>query len=164
MNTFDNNLFWDFSLRLYAGKGVADTCVSLQDKYSVDVNILLFLMWLAAGDRSLSVDEIAAIDRHIRSWRETVVVPLRAVRRSISKSGENTSSVELRNRVKKAELHAERIQQDELFSLFDSHKTQNFHPHLAKQALNSYASYLDSEFPEAEIEDLIAAYEALRTI
>jgi uncharacterized protein (TIGR02444 family) len=36
------NAFWDFSLKVYAAAGVADECILLQDRFGIDVNLLLF--------------------------------------------------------------------------------------------------------------------------
>ena len=38
--------FWRFSLRLYRAPGVGDACIALQETSGVDVNLLLFLLWL----------------------------------------------------------------------------------------------------------------------
>src|ERR1700680_2972326 len=40
--------FWRFSLRFYRQPGVADACIALQDARGVDVNILLFFLWLGS--------------------------------------------------------------------------------------------------------------------
>ena len=42
---------WRFSLHFYRQAGVSDACIALQDACCVDVNLLLFLFWLAAGRR-----------------------------------------------------------------------------------------------------------------
>ena len=36
--------FWDFSVGTYRRPGVADACLSLQDRYGLDVNVLLLLL------------------------------------------------------------------------------------------------------------------------
>jgi uncharacterized protein (TIGR02444 family) len=50
--------FWRFSLNFYRQAGVAEACIALQDDFGVDVNLMLFLLWLAANGRQLSVDNI----------------------------------------------------------------------------------------------------------
>ena len=48
--------FWRFSLHFYRHTGVSDACIALQDDCGVDVNLLLFLLWLAAERRQLSAE------------------------------------------------------------------------------------------------------------
>src|SRR6202167_584330 len=50
--------FWRFSLNFYRQAGVSDACIALQDGCGVDVNLLLFLFWLAAWRRGVSADNI----------------------------------------------------------------------------------------------------------
>jgi len=85
----------------------------LQDRRGLDVNVLLFAAWAGAvcGVR-LSPEELARIDSAIADWRAEVVRPLRAVRRRVK--GEDAALYE---RLKAAELAAERIQQDRLFAV-----------------------------------------------
>ena len=112
--------FWAFSLRVYGAPGVAAGCLALQDRYGVDVNLLLWCAW--AGTEGVALDR-AAIDRAVaatEAWREGVVRPLRAVRRALKEdlgpipAGE---SADLRARIKAAELDAERRQQVALEAL-----------------------------------------------
>ncbi|WP_207461138.1 TIGR02444 family protein [Azospirillum sp. SYSU D00513] len=107
------NPLWDFSLAVYARPGVAAACLGLQDRRGIDVNMLLLAAWAGrACGVALSRAELERIDSAIRPWREEVVRPLRAVRRCVK--GEDAG---LYDRMKAAELAAERIQQDRLFAL-----------------------------------------------
>ena len=71
--------FWRFSLRIYPA--VADTCLELQDRFGVDVNVLLFLLFAAHKGRKVEAAEVRGIISAVASWNEAVVVPLRSVRR-----------------------------------------------------------------------------------
>ena len=75
--------FWRFSLRFYGRPGVADACLSLQDQAGADVNLLLFLLFLAERKRQLDAAEIARFDAAVSQWRDSVVKPLRALRRGL---------------------------------------------------------------------------------
>src|SRR5919198_67482 len=75
--------FWRFSLAFYRRPGVGEACIQLQDSCAVDVNLLLFLLWLASAKRRLSADEVRAVDDKVRGWRELTVLPLRAMRRTL---------------------------------------------------------------------------------
>src|SRR3954449_13136311 len=75
--------FWRFSLQFYRQPGVADACIALQEESGVDVNLLLFLLWHATRRRGFTPTQVAVLEQRIGAWRETTVVPLRAVRRAL---------------------------------------------------------------------------------
>src|SRR6202030_3022626 len=75
--------FWRFSLKVYGQPGVSDACIALQDDCGVDVNLLLFLFWLASDGRLLGVDEVKKLDEKVRSWRELTIIPIRETRRKL---------------------------------------------------------------------------------
>jgi len=109
--------FWRFSLRFYAMPGVGPACIDLQDRCGVDVNALLFFLFLADQGRAISREDAARIDAEMRAWREGVVVPLRAARRSLRTpigSIDRDAAETLRTNLKRIELEAERIQQETL--------------------------------------------------
>lgn len=98
---------WAFSLRVYALPEVAEACLSLQDRYGIDVNLLLFCCW--AG-RALDEADFDMADAAVATWRRDVVEPLRAVRRGLSSVSSESARV-VRRHVKDAELAAERVAQ-----------------------------------------------------
>src|SRR5436190_23673840 len=68
--------FWRFSLHFYRQAGVAEACIALQDECGVDVNLLLFLLWLAAGRRQLSAANVKDLDAAVGDWRQLTIVPI----------------------------------------------------------------------------------------
>ena len=109
--------FWRFSLRFYGRPGVADACLSLQDKAGADVNLLLFLLFLAGRKRQLGADEISRLDAAVSQWRESVVKPLRALRRGLKPGIEfipGTVIETFRAQIKRLELESEQIEQHRL--------------------------------------------------
>jgi uncharacterized protein (TIGR02444 family) len=82
-NSPSDTPFWRFSLHFYRQAGVADACIALQDDCGVDVNLLLFLLWLAAGGRQLSATNVQELDDAVRGWRTLTIVPIRDVRRQL---------------------------------------------------------------------------------
>jgi uncharacterized protein (TIGR02444 family) len=74
------NPFWDYALELYRRPGVEAACLELQQRHSVDVNIVLLCCWL--GRRGVVADEavFARIAEVAEVWQKEVVLPLRAVR------------------------------------------------------------------------------------
>jgi uncharacterized protein (TIGR02444 family) len=150
----DDSPFWRFSLRFYARAKIANACLALQDQAGVDVNLLLFLLFLADHERQLSAAELEHLDRQVMAWRNDVVKPLRQLRRAL-KTGigkvPNTVSETFRAQIKRLELESERIEQHELegigaASLGVQAQSRNAAAH-ANLAL--YEAYLGGFPPEA---------------
>lgn len=114
---------WTFALELYSQPGVADTCLLLQDRSGVDVNVLLLSLF-AAVRRGMTLDagDLQHMDAAVAPWRDEVVVALRRLRRRM-KSGPQPAPSEatenLRTKIKSAELHAEQIAQAVLVQWLD---------------------------------------------
>lgn len=109
--------FWRFSLRFYARPHVAEACLALQDNSGADVNILLFVLYLADHLKQLSAEEIARLDSAVAQWRETVVRPLRMLRRGLKPGIEfipGPVSETFRAQIKRLELESEQIEQHRL--------------------------------------------------
>jgi uncharacterized protein (TIGR02444 family) len=111
-----SSAFWNFSLQFYARPQVAAACLELQDSAGVDVNIVLYLLFLARHHRSLTRADVARIDAMVSAWRVEVVLPLRTLRRRLKrKSGippvDIADSDALRTDIKRIELDSERIEQ-----------------------------------------------------
>lgn len=115
-SSFTENEFWRFSLAVYASPGVAEECLTLQHRLDLDVNVLLFAAWLGWSRHiALSAQDLQAVAAEVRPWHETVVKPLREVRRLIKHRPEK-AVMALRGKVKAVELDAERVEQDMLFA------------------------------------------------
>jgi uncharacterized protein (TIGR02444 family) len=105
---------WRFSLAFYAVPGVATALVALQDKEGLDVNLILFALWLGvSGRRPLSTDALTAADRAVSDIRTGIVGPLRELRRRL-RSDPCADVQRLRNGVKALELTAEKLVQSRL--------------------------------------------------
>ena len=115
-----DNPFWRFSLAVYPIPGVAPECLALQDTQGVDVNVLLFCAWLGSAQCIvLTEEDLATIDAAVRPWRDAVVEPLRAVRRTVKTMPEATQDdvAALRRDVAALELRAEQTEQAMLYRL-----------------------------------------------
>ena len=110
-----DNEFWRFSLAVYERNEVAQECLALQDALGIDINLLLFCAWVGAQGIVLSSENIETASKAVAAWHETVVRPLRGVRRQIKalKSGELE---DFRTHVKNIELEAEQIEQAILYA------------------------------------------------
>jgi len=112
------NPFWQFSLAFYARPAVAPACLVLQDEGGVDVNVLLYLLFLADGGWRVDARALDRIEAAVDAWRNTVVRPLRGVRRAIRIDLGAIPAAEaaaLRSEVKRIELESERLQQQALY-------------------------------------------------
>ncbi|HEY4264168.1 MAG TPA: TIGR02444 family protein [Micropepsaceae bacterium] len=113
----DGSPFWRFSLRFYARAKMSAACLVLQDEAGVDVNLLLFLLFLAEHQRQLGAADVARLDAAVHDWRDSVVKPLRALRRAL-KTGVGEISVTIsetfRGQIKRLELDSEHIEQSVL--------------------------------------------------
>jgi uncharacterized protein (TIGR02444 family) len=123
MSDFLPHPFWNFSLELYAGEGVAEACLDLQERRGCDVNILLFCCWLGASGRpTVSAERLRAILKVSDVWQAEIVRPLRQVRRLLKDKPwievlpETVDAA--RRRVADAELAAEHAEQLKLASLY----------------------------------------------
>ncbi len=110
-----DNEFWRFSLAIYKPADVAAECLALQEAVGLDVNLLLFCAWLGTRAIVLSRSDIEAASRVVAPWHNSVVRPLRGVRRHIKTQYEDAFE-KLRSRVKDNELQAEQVEQAMLFA------------------------------------------------
>ena len=157
--------FWRFSLRIYPS--VADTCLELQDRFGVDVNVLLFLLWAAHNQRKLSAGEVHFMMSAVESWNRSVVVPLRGVRRFLRSPPEivdRDAAAAFREHVKQVELEAERLQQEALYQFVQIERlgvAERFRETAARSNMDIYAVKLKTVFPEPLIEALLTGLRQL---
>ena len=114
------NPFWDFTLRVYGAPGVQAACLTLQDRFGLDVNLALYCLWCGAGGPG-RLDETAlqAAGAAVQAWQQDVIQALRAVRNRLKQppwSG-YAGAPDLRKQVLAVELAAEKISQDRLLQL-----------------------------------------------
>jgi uncharacterized protein (TIGR02444 family) len=110
----EDDALWRFSLAFYALPGVAQALITLQDRDRLDVNLMLFALWLGVSGRGrLSSDGLALADRAICTIRAEIVEPLRALRRGLRRDPD-ADVQRLRESVKAIELEAEKLAQRRL--------------------------------------------------
>jgi len=154
--------FWEFSLTVYSKSGVPDACLELQDKHGADVNIVLFMLWVADQERLLSAEDISKIVGLVAGWQNEVVRPLRVARRFLkapASEWQREETAALRARIKTDELEAERLQQSVMANFFHAHSIgQADKSHAAALAnLKIYAASLGVIFPEPIVSLLMKA-------
>ena len=157
---------WRFSLHFYRLASVSDACIALQDECGVDVNLLLFLLWLAAGGRQLSVADVKRLDEAVGGWRDLTIIPIRDTRRNLKGAAtliEAQKQETFRTRIKAIELEAERLQQEALFGLTRTGPLGGeAAPRDAAGAnIAAYERALDARFPKRAVDALIEAFDAV---
>jgi uncharacterized protein (TIGR02444 family) len=155
--------FWRFSLHFYRQAGVSDACIALQDGCGADVNLLLFLLWLADDGRLLSADDVRKLDDQVRDWRN---LPIREVRRKLK--GARTlidpgTQEALRNKVKVLELEAERLQQEALYAFAQSGPLGKpaAPSTAARHNVSAYERIMNVTFPRSALDVLLGAFDSL---
>jgi uncharacterized protein (TIGR02444 family) len=109
-----DNDFWQFSLKVYAGEGVAPECLSMQESLHIDVNLLLYSAWMGWRGVALTDGDLAVAQARVATWHDSVVRPLRRTRQAIKVQAAG-EFVPFRTRLKRLELEAEQVEQALLF-------------------------------------------------
>jgi len=108
-----DNPFWQFSVCYYRGEGVAALYIELQDGYGLNVNLLLWVQWLAEQGVKIDGDCITQAQLQIKSLYEHCVQPLRKIRRQ----PEQSLAPALKKALLAAEFIAEQQVQAQLYQL-----------------------------------------------
>lgn len=151
------NPLWDFAVDVYDREGVTKACLALQNRFGADVNMILFLLWLAdsgIGQANLARYMGTAL-KLSRDWQRNFVEPLRTARNNLKTyveanllSDEQAKSVErLRQNVLTSELDMERMQMLALFNIVSDERqdAEDVEPHLARErAANSLNVYFSA--------------------
>ena len=114
--------FWDFSVRLYAKPGVEQACLALQNQFGLEVNNVLFCLWHGQRCGVFKQSTLLQMVEFSNQWHTNIVSPLRSIRSWMKGRNNMIDATEdnfenLRNAIKKLELKAERLQQDQLQSM-----------------------------------------------
>lgn len=154
----DRATLWDFAVRTYARKGIAEHCLRLQDEHGLDVDVVLAALWLAARGRAWDEATLtAALDA-----TETARLRLqgiRSLRRAIGSDRELDPAWQATyERLKEAELAAERVELDLLEAALAEvapAASDTAPSELALASLRAYAARLpadaDSDAPLAHL-------------
>lgn len=99
---------------LYARDGVSTLCLELQDRHGADVVLFLTLFLADGAGIGLSDADFEKVIRGADDWRETVVVPLREIRRRLKPRVAKHEIQAFRERIKGEERAAEKIHAEAL--------------------------------------------------
>jgi len=107
--------FWTFSLSVYDNSAVQRECLDLQDRYAIDVNLLLFCAYAGAVHGAvLSPADLRQAGDVVHDWHAHVVNNLRTARRALKSLSRDPSQVgfdSFYDSLKERELEAERLEQ-----------------------------------------------------
>lgn len=154
--------FWTFSLAYYGGAGVSEACLELQDRCGVDVNVILFLAWLASQKRRIAGADIQAIAAKVLPWQTEVIAPIRALRRHLKNGAplvDAKTGEAFRNKIKALELESEQLQQAAMTDLATglSGEPAASAQEAARANIDAYAGVLGRPLTESAVDTLVAA-------
>lgn len=169
-NEARDNPFWRYSLRFYREPGIADICLRLQERCGADVNVLLFVLWLAREGRATSEGDLRRIEETTARWRDEVIRPLRELRTRLKRPEilADPDRAALRESIKTIELEAERIEQCDLYRLSQDSAafapaTESSGEALAARNLAAYAALLRADFGAEAQAELLSAWRRIET-
>jgi uncharacterized protein (TIGR02444 family) len=153
---------WDFVLNYYGRKGVSEALIGLQDQHGIDVNMLLFLMWLAAQRKCLAADDVAQVSKVSQPWQHAVVVPIRGVRRLLKESAPliaAEAAAAFRKKVQAIELEGEQLQLNAMADLAARFKPTSApsEEEAARRNIATFAAVAGKTFPTASVDTLTQA-------
>lgn len=109
--------FWQFSLGIYAIEDVKETCLALQNDFSVNVNILLLCGYLNLNNRQLS--KLQFVD--LSSFIAPSVADVEAIRQNRIVAKMNQPSIY--SQLLADELALEKLQQQNIIHFLNQHQT-----------------------------------------
>lgn len=103
--------FWSWMLEVYPRPGVSEALIALQDREGLNVNALLFSIWLGCRGSRLTREGASEIERLNNDWANAIVAPVRTVRRVLKTSDliADDKKVDIRKRIQAIELELEEM-------------------------------------------------------
>jgi uncharacterized protein (TIGR02444 family) len=152
---------WDFVLNYYGRKGVSDALIGLQDNHGIDVNMLLFLMWMAAQGKCVAAEDVEFVSTTSHAWQRAVVVPIRAVRRLLTENPPLVpaeAAAAFRKKVQAIELEGEQLQLNAMAALVERLKPAQASPEeAARRNVKTFEGVAGKTFPPAAVDRLAHA-------
>ena len=152
---------WDFVLNYYGRKGVSDALIGLQDNHGIDVNMLLFLMWMAAQGKCVATEDVKFVSTTSHAWQRAVVVPIRAVRRLLKENAPLVpaeAAAAFRKKVQAIELEGEQLQLNAMAALVGRLKPAQASPEeAARRNVKTFEAVAGKTFPPAAVDGLVRA-------
>jgi uncharacterized protein (TIGR02444 family) len=153
---------WDFVLNYYGRKGVSEALIGLQDSHGIDVNMLLFLMWMAAQKKSVAAGDIKLVSDASHPWQRSVVVPIRGVRRLLKDNAPLVApdaAAAFRKKVQAIELEGEQLQLNAMAALAAklTPASARSAEDAARQSIKAFEGVTATPFPPPAVDTLARA-------
>ncbi|EGM77092.1 TIGR02444 family protein [Rheinheimera sp. A13L] len=156
--------FWRYSLSLYPA--IKDLCLQWQDNYGVNINLLLFLLYLDKQQQSVSEAQLLQLEDLLKHFSTEVTQSIRALRRTLPSPWlESDMQQPLRQQLLNTELAAEKLEQQLLVQQFNQlGLTDDLLPY--SQLLDHYLVLIQApvEQLDAEILDLYQQSQQLESL
>lgn len=156
--------FWQFSLSLYPA--IKEVCLQWQDSYGVNINLLLFVLYLDKQQQSVSEAQLQQLEDLLQHFSTEVTQSIRALRRTLPSPWlESEMQQPLRQQLLNTELAAEKLEQQLLVQQFNQlGMTDDLLPY--SQLLDHYLVLIQApvEQLDAEILDLYQQSQQLEGI
>ena len=155
---------WDFVLGYYKQQGVSEAAITLQDAAGIDVNMILFLMWLASQKKTLAAAEVKAVGEKSIGWQHSVVVPIRAIRRLLKENAplvEQEPALAYRKKVQALEIEGEQLQLTAMGAMALKSSSATSPEAAARDNLAAFQSVTGKTFPQAAVDAFVRALKAM---
>lgn len=149
---FPDSDFWDFSISFYANADVESTCLTLQDQYNLNVNLILFCYWLAENKQEpLEKKQWSQLLSAAQPWEE-IIKPLRQSRKMINHSSiawPSDFKIETGKHVSNIEINTEHMQQlsiEQAWRQMNCSESDKSYLDIITNNVKNYLVTIDSEF------------------
>ncbi len=132
-----DNPLWIYAVKQYQQPDCARFLLQAQDEMGLEVNILLFIGWLASRAQSLNLQAVTR--SRACDWQQEIIKPLREIRRRVKSYQQD----EFYRQVLALELSAEKQQLVVLYELRD--KMNKGHESFAKNVRLACEEYLNGK-------------------
>ncbi|TNF65369.1 MAG: TIGR02444 family protein [Gammaproteobacteria bacterium] len=151
-----NNPFWQFSLKLYKNKQIESALINLQEQYDLNINCILFALWLAYVDIQLQPNEFQDIIKSVEVMQSNITKVIRKARKSVKLNQSQYPDMFYQNLLQ-IELESEALQQQKLYQLASKFKQTEIKINslLAKQYLKWLFNINNINYYDNLIERLI---------
>lgn len=104
------NKFWVYSCAVYANEEVKAACLRMQDRFGLNVNVLLYCLYLGQQQKLINQEQFERLACTLSPWHENITRPLRQLRRKIKTHA--ASDLSVYNKITEAEIASEREEQN----------------------------------------------------
>jgi uncharacterized protein (TIGR02444 family) len=153
---------WDFVLNYYRQQGVSEAAVVLQDTAGIDVNMILFLMWLSSQKKTLAEADMRKLGENSHGWQRSVVVPIRNIRRLLKENAPfvaQEAALAYRKKIQAIEIEGEQLQLNGMADAANSLPTQSVGSpdQAARENLATFAKVSGKTFAADAVATFVAA-------